>query len=136
MKYALWIVQILVAIAFIGSGSMKVLTPYNELITDPNMAWATSLNATLVNIIGILEVLGGIGLILPAVTGILPILTPLAGAGLALTMVGAAILHIARGEWGAIVINLVLGGLALFAAYGRYRILPIPPRGSTETAAA
>ena len=72
-----------------------------------------------------LEILGAIGLILPAVTGILPWLTPVAATGLALTMVGAMITHGRRGEYSGIGVNLVLSVLALFVVYGRFVIVPI-----------
>jgi hypothetical protein len=75
--------------------------------------------------IGILEVLGAVGLILPALTDILPILTPLVAVGLTLTMVGAAITHFRRGEYPNITMNLVLMALALFIAYGRFVLLPL-----------
>ena len=75
-------------------------------------------------LIGSLEILGAIGLILPAVTGIWPWLTPVAAAGLALTMVGAMITHGRRGEYSSIAFNLVLLLLALFVVYGRFVIVP------------
>jgi uncharacterized membrane protein YphA (DoxX/SURF4 family) len=75
--------------------------------------------------IGILEVLGSVGLILPALTKILPILTPLAAVGLTLTMVGAAITHFRRSEYPNIIMNLVLMAMALFVAYGRLVLLPL-----------
>jgi hypothetical protein len=76
-------------------------------------------------LIGLLEVLGATGLILPAVTGILPGLTPLAALGLALTMIGAMLTHLRRKELPMIAVNFVLLALAAFVVYGRYVALPL-----------
>lgn len=132
MKYALWIVQVLLALAFLAAGSMKILTPYESLLESLPWVEAFSANPWIITVIGILEVAGAIGLIIPALTRIVPVLTPLAGVGLALTMVGAAVLHASRGEWGNIVPNIVLMLLALFVVYGRYKLLPIIPRGEVS----
>ena len=128
MKYILWIIQLLLAVAFIGAGVAKITTPYDTLIATQGMEWSQMFPAPIVLAIGVLEVLGGIGLILPALTRIMPILTPAAAIGLALTMVGAAITHGIRAEWSNIAPNAVLGGLALFIAYGRLSIMQIEPR--------
>ena len=89
------------------------------------MAWVESLSAGNVKLIGIVEVLAGIGLILPQLTGILPWLTPLAAVGLVFTMIGAIILHVRRGDGAqAIVMNVVLLLMASFVAYGRFALVP------------
>jgi uncharacterized membrane protein YphA (DoxX/SURF4 family) len=123
MNIALWIVQILLALAFALAGIMKVTQPIDRLET--RMEWVKDVGPRGVPLIGSLEILGAIGLILPAVTGILPWLTPVAAAGLALTMVGAMITHGRRGEYSSIGANLVLLVLALFVVYGRFVIVPI-----------
>lgn len=130
MKYALWIAQVLLALAFIAFGSLKVITPYADYVQQ--QTWAGMFPAWIILTIGILEVAGGLGLILPAVTRIAPFLTGWAAVGLALIMVGAMITHIIDGSYEGTVINLVLGGLAAFVAWGRLSARPIPPRG-TET---
>jgi hypothetical protein len=84
------------------------------------MAWVNDFSAGAVKTIGILELFGALGLILPLATGILPWLTPLAAVGLILTMAGAAITHFRRGEFPMIGINLILLLLAGFVAYGRF----------------
>ncbi|MEZ4660593.1 MAG: DoxX family protein [Caldilineaceae bacterium] len=117
MNIALWIVQVLLGAAFIMAGVMKSTQPKEKL--KANMGWVEDFSANTVRIIGILELLAGIGLILPWLTNILPILTPLAAIGLVLTMIGAAIVHMRRGENSAIGINVVLLLLAAFVAYGR-----------------
>jgi uncharacterized membrane protein len=77
-----------------------------------------------VRLIGTVEVLGAIGVVLPALTGVLPWLTPLAALGLAATMVGAILTHLRLGERSAVVPPMVLLILAAFVAYGRFFILP------------
>jgi uncharacterized membrane protein YphA (DoxX/SURF4 family) len=122
MNMVLWVVQILLALAFLMAGSLKVTQPIQKLAT--NMGWVNSLPSQAVRLIGTLEILGAIGLILPAVTGILPWLTPLAAVGLVLTMIGAMILHVQRGEFPSLGVNLVLLALAAFIVFGRFFMLP------------
>lgn len=123
MNITLWVVQILLALAFAMAGIMKVSQPIDRL--EARMGWVKSVGPRGVRLIGSLEILGAIGLILPAVTGILPWLTPLAATGLVLTMIGAMITHGRRGEYSQIGMNVVLLLLALFVAYGRFVIVPI-----------
>ena len=126
LHYALWGVQFLLGFAFLAAGVMKATTPIPELLAK--MAWVESVPGPLVRFIGVSELLGGIGLLLPSLTGIKPQLSALAGAGLAVVMVLASGLHATRGEYGAIGINVVLGGLAAFVAWGRHKKAPIEPR--------
>ncbi len=98
---------------------MKLSQPKAKLVAS-GMAWTEDFSDGQVKGIGAVEVLGAIGLILPAATGIAAILTPLAAAGLAVTMVGAALTHMRRGEGSMVPINLVLGGLAVFVAVMRF----------------
>lgn len=123
MNIVLWIVQILLALAFAMAGIMKVTQPIDKL--EARMGWVKDVGSRGVRLIGSLEILGAIGLILPAVTGILPWLTPVAAIGLALTMVGAMITHGRRGEYSRIGANVVLLLLALVVVYGRFVIVPI-----------
>lgn len=123
MNIALWIVQGLLALVFLMAGGMKVTQPKEKLAE--NMAWVNDFSANSVKVIGALELLGAIGVVTPQATGILPILTPLAAVGLALTMIGAAITHLRRGEMPMIGINVVLLILALFVAYGRFVLVPV-----------
>ena len=88
------------------------------------MAWVEDFSQETVRPIGTLEVLGAIGLMLPALTGILTWLTPLAAAGLVLLMIGAALTHLRRIEYRNIAVNAVLLILAAFVAYGRFFVLP------------
>ncbi len=122
MGIALWVVQVLVAAAFLMSGATKLSQPKEKLLK--NMAWVEDFSQPSLRIIGALEVLGAIGVVLPALTGILPWLTPLASLGLVLTMIGAGLTHLRRKEFGGIAVNAVLLILAAFVAYGRFFVLP------------
>ncbi len=117
MTYALWIVQGLLAIIFLFTGGMKLVLPLDEM-TGP-----VPLPGLFVRFIGVAEVLGAIGLILPGLLRIRPGLTPLAAAGLVIIMIGATVLTLA-------LIPLVVGLLSAFVAYGRWR--PAPHRGSEK----
>ncbi len=122
MNITLWVVQIILALAFLLAGTMKSTQPVKNLAT--RMTWVNSVTPWNVRLIGILEILGGIGLILPAVTHTLPWLTPTAAVGLVLTMVGAIIVHIRLKEFPALSAPVVLLLLAIFVAYGRFVIAP------------
>ena len=124
MNIALWVVQILLALAFGMAGIMKVTQPIVRLETRMG-GWVKDVGPRGVRLIGTLEILGAIGLILPAVTGILPWLTPVAAVGLAMIMIGAMITHGRRSEYSTIGVNVVLLLLALFVVYGRFVIVPI-----------
>ena len=125
MNIALWVVQGLLALAFLMAGLMKVSRPKQQLY-EAGMTYVEDLSEGTTKIIGMLEIAGAIGLILPALTGILPILTPLAAVGLALTMIGAMLTHIRRNEYiPQLVVNAILGGLAIFVIYGRFALEPI-----------
>ena len=127
MNIALWVVQGLLALAFLVAGFTKTFQPISELTTQ--MAWVNDVNPLLmVRLPGIAEIAGAIGLILPSVTRIQPRLTPLAAAGLALVMLLALLFHISRGEFGSVVPNIVLMLLSAFVAYGRWKLLPIAPK--------
>ena len=122
MGITLWVVQVLVAAAFLVAGATKLSQPKEKLLK--NMAWVEDFSQPTLRIIGALEVLGAIGIVLPALTGIVPWLTPLAALGLVLTMIGAALTHLRRAEYGAIAVNAVLLILAALVAYGRFFVLP------------
>ena len=123
MNTALWIVQILLALAFGLAGFMKLTQPKEKLAA--NMKWVEDFSPNIVKAIGAVELLGALGLVLPALTGILPWLTPLAGVGLVLDMLGAAYTHFRRKENSVIPVNLVLLALAAFVAYGRFVAVPL-----------
>jgi hypothetical protein len=123
MNIAIWIAQILLTLAFAGSGISKLVQPYEKLAA--RMAYVNDFTPGVMRAIGALEVLGAIGVVLPAWTGILPWLTPLAAGGLAVNMGGAVSTHLRRKEYPMIVVNLVLLALAAFVMYGRLVVVPL-----------
>ena len=118
MNIALWIAQGLLAFAFAFSGGQKLITPRDKAIQ--RMPYVEDFPDRAMKLIGVLEILGALGLVLPGATGIVPVLTPVAAVGLGLLMVGAMIVHGRRREWQALPINLVLLVIAVFVAWGRF----------------
>ena len=118
MNTSLWVVQSILALAFGLGGLVKAIQPKEKL--EPKFPWVADFSAGTVRFIGSVEFLGAVGLILPAVTGIATILTPLAATGLAVIMVLAAGVHVRRKEFPAIGINIVILLLAAFVAWGRF----------------
>lgn len=125
MNIALWIAQVLLAVAFGMAGFMKLVSPIDDLAR--NMAWVYEARA-LVRFIGAAELLGALGLILPAAMRIKPWFTPLAAVALGVVMLLAMGFHATRGEFEALPVNLALGGIATFIAWGRWKKVPIAPR--------
>lgn len=117
LNVTLWIVQVLLALAFGMAGVMKSTQPLDAL--GQNMAWVRDVPPAMVRFIGISELAGAVGVLLPWLTGVKRSLTPLAAAGLVVIMVLAAAFHISRGELGALPFNAILGGMAAFVAWGR-----------------
>jgi len=117
---ALWATQIILALLFLFAGVMKFVVPVEE------MTKGSSLPGSFFHFIGVMEVLGGIGLILPSLFRILPVLTPITACALVIIMVGATVISAPMG-WVAFFPFLV-GILTAFIAYGRLRLLPIQPR--------
>jgi uncharacterized membrane protein YphA (DoxX/SURF4 family) len=118
MLIAVWIVSGLLAVAYLVAGGTKVITGYDKI--QDRMTWTSHAKPWHVKVVGILEILGAIGLIVPALTGILPILTPIAASGLALLQVVAIIVHFRIGEGTKIAPNVILLLLALFVAIARF----------------
>lgn len=118
MKYALWVAQVLLALAFVAAGWMKLTVPGDVLTAFypyPEL---------FIRFIGVCELLGAAGLILPGLLRIRQELTPLAAAGLAVIMAGAVATTLALGGGTMAAMPLILGLLALFVAYGRVKLLP------------
>ncbi len=97
MTVALWIVNGLLALAFAGAGVMKLVRPREALRTS-GLAWVEDFSPAAVKLVGLAELLGALGLVLPIATGIAPVLAPVAAAALAVTMVGAVVVHVRRRE--------------------------------------
>lgn len=126
LHISLWIAQIILACMFIMAGIMKSTVPADELIKQ--MPWVADVGVWFVRFIGMSELLGGIGLILPSLLRIKPILTPYAAFGIATIMLLAIGYHGMKGEYQAILINLVIAGIAIFIYSGRKNKEPIVAR--------
>jgi uncharacterized membrane protein len=118
MHVFLWVVQVLLAAAFGMAGVMKATQPKEKL--EPRLPWVEDFSPGTVRFIGIVELLGALGLILPAATGIVAVLTPIAATGLAVVMVLAAATHVRRKEPSGVAVNAVLFTLAAIVAWGRF----------------
>ncbi|GAA4248243.1 DoxX family protein [Dactylosporangium darangshiense] len=118
MNIFLWVLQIVLGAAFIMAGIMKTTQPKEKLAG--NMTWVNRRTAGTVKFIGAMELLGGLGLILPWATGIATILTPLAAVGLGLVMVLAIGDHVRAKEYNVIGFNVILGAIAVVIAVGRF----------------
>lgn len=123
MNTALWIVQGVLAAAFLVAGFMK-LTRSKDQLSD-SMGWVDQFEQSHIRGIGAAEVAGALGLVLPGLTGVAPVLTPVAAVGLVALMVGAAITHARRGELPMIAVNVVLAAMAAFVAWGRFTDWPL-----------
>lgn len=123
MTIVLWIVQGLLALAYGMAGGMKASRPIEAL--GKSMTWVRSVPPAFVRFIGVVELLGAIGIILPLATGILPWLTVAAAVGLVIVQVGAIAFHLARSETQRLPINAVLLLLAVLVVVGRVAVVPI-----------
>ena len=121
MNYALWTAQAILAVVFLVTGFQKLTQPIGKLVKS--MEWVKTTPTALVRLLGLAEVLGALGLVLPTVTGILPWLTPLAAVGCAIVMLGASAHHASRHEYKKLGFTLVLFLLAAFVAYGRFFVI-------------
>ena len=124
MTYVLWIVQVLLALLFLFAGGMKLILPIEEMTKQ------IALPGLFLRFLGVAEVLGALGLILPGLLRIRPGLTPLAAAGLVVIMIGATVITLSSGAVAAALFPLVVGLLLAFVAYGRWRLAP--HRGSSH----
>lgn len=123
----LWVVQVALAIIYVMAGFMKLAQPIDVLVAS-GMSYAGDYPELLTRFIGTVEVLGAAGIILPALTRVMPQLTPLAALGFSAIQVLAMLLHASRGEFAILPVNLVLLALSLLVLWGRTRKAPILPR--------
>ena len=128
MNRALWIVQGLLAALFLFGGVMKLVLPLDQL------AGPVEFPGWFLRFIGVAETLGGLGLILPGLLRIRPGLTPLAAAGLLIIMIGAVVITLTAMSVGQALIPLIVGLLAAFIAYGRWRLSPLTESSSRASA--
>lgn len=126
INVALWIAQVLLAGLLVWAGLMKLFLPIEKL--SVLFPWAGQVPVFWVLFTGTIDLLGAIGLILPSLLRIRPILTPLAASGLILLMICASVFHISRGEGAGIGLNIVFGCIAFFVAWGRFKKVPIIAR--------
>jgi uncharacterized membrane protein len=125
MNVALWIVQVLLALAFLLVGVNHAFRVEQTIAQGrPGMMWVAAVPRWLMTFIGVCEILGAVGQILPPLTNILPWLTPLAALLLAIMMVLAIGFHLRRREYPNLIINIILLALAAFVAYGRFVLVP------------
>ena len=119
METALWTAQVLLAATFLATGLTKLTQPRAQLAAGP-MGWAADVSDVEFRAVGLLEILGALGLVLPGVMDIAPLLTPLAAVGLALTMIGAIATHVRMGETDRLAVPVVLLVLTIFVAVERF----------------
>ena len=120
MNLTLWIIAGLMAAVFLLAGANKLLIPQEKLAKAPGGGWVLDFSAGFVKALGAVEILGAVGLILPALLDIAPILVPMAAVGLALIMVGAAIVTFRRQEFKHVLLNLTYLALLVFVTFGRF----------------
>jgi hypothetical protein len=120
VNIALWVVQALLALVYLAAGGLKVVRPREQLVASGNYDWMKDSSDVSVKAVGAVELLGALGLVLPELTGIAPILTPIAALGLVVVQVGAIRVHLARNERKPLPANVILLLLAAFVAIGRF----------------
>ncbi|HSU00562.1 MAG TPA: DoxX family protein [Geodermatophilus sp.] len=120
MDLALWITAGLLAAVFLFAGSTKLFLSREKLAEAPGGGWVLDFSAGFVKALGAVEILGAVGLILPALLGIAPVLVPLAAVGLATIMVGAAIVTYRRRESTHVLVDVTYLAMAVFVAFGRF----------------
>jgi hypothetical protein len=120
VNIALWVVQALLALVYLAAGGLKVVRPREQLVASGNFDWMKDASDVGVKAVGAVELLGALGLVLPELTGIAPILTPIAALGLVVVQVGAIRVHLARNERKPLPANVILLLLAAFVAIGRF----------------
>ena len=127
LHWSLWAAQILLAVAYLGAGFMKLTMPMDGLLAM-GMGFVDSFPEIGVRLIGLVEVLGAIGLIVPTATRVLPVLTLLAALGFVMLQIGAMITHGSRGEYANLPVNVVLLAVAAFIFWGRWKRIQISSR--------
>jgi hypothetical protein len=120
VNIALWIVAGLLATVFLVAGANKLFIPREKLAKAPGGGWVLDFSSGFVKALGVVEILGAVGLILPAVLDIAPVLVPLAALGVGLIMIGAAIVEFRRHEPKHVLLNLIYLAMAAFVAVGRF----------------
>jgi uncharacterized membrane protein YphA (DoxX/SURF4 family) len=123
----LWIGQVVLAIVFLMQGIFKFWQPSG---LPDQLSWVYDVTGPMAVFLGVAELAAVAGLLLPGITGILPILTPLAALGLVPIMAGATLFHLNRGEIPSAILSAAVGLIAAAVAYGRWRVAPLPARAA------
>jgi hypothetical protein len=124
MNKLLWVVQVLVGLLFVFAGGSKLVMSAEQL-TQAQAGQAMTFSIGFLRFIGVCELLGGLGLILPGLLRIATGLTPLAAAGLIVIMIGATAVTLMNGMLGPAVIPAIVGALCAFVAYARWAVAPL-----------
>lgn len=120
MNTVLWIIAGFLATGFLFAGTTKLAFTREKLAKAPGGGWALDFSPRFIKTLGVLEILGAAGLILPAVLDIAPVLVPLAAVGLAVVMIGASVVVYRRHELRHVAVNTTYLVLAAFVAFGRF----------------
>jgi len=120
MNLALWIATGLLTVVALSSGINKTFLPKEKLAKYPFGGWVEDVSVGFIKTIGVLEILAAVGLILPAVVDIAPVLVPMTAVCWVLVMIGAIIIHLRYGDVKPVVVNLIYLALAAFIAWGRF----------------
>ena len=123
LHITLWVAQFVLGLTFSMAGIMKLITPVSEL--KISLSWVNEMPEWLI-LIGVAELLGGIGLLLPSLLNIYPRLSAFAAIGLLIIMILAAGYHLIHQEFSSIPINIIFGSLSYFIAWGRLQAVPLP----------
>lgn len=126
INWTLWVSQIVIAVMFIMPSFMKMLQPIAEL--SAMLPWTAQVDETTVRLLGFIDLLGGVGIILPSILRIMPKISVWAAFGNILLMLSAIVFHISRGESSVIGFNIFLIAMLLFIAWGRTKKAPILPK--------
>lgn len=120
MNIALWVVQGVLALAYLATGGLKVVRSREKLVATGNFDWMKNSSDLAVKAIGAVEILGALGVILPDLTGIAKILTPIAAVGLVVVQIGALWVNLSTNDRRPLPLNVILLLLAAFVAVGRF----------------
>src|SRR5262245_51083828 len=131
LTYVLWTLQGLLALLFLFAGGMKLIIP-PDVLKSMGSSNQVQLPGLFLQFIGLAEVLGGLGLILPGLLRIRTFLTPLAASGLLIVMIGATAITLVSGDVGGATVPFVVGILASFVAYARWRVVPLRDRTTCQ----
>jgi uncharacterized membrane protein YphA (DoxX/SURF4 family) len=120
MNVVLWVLQGVLAAVMLMAGAMKVMQSKDKLLEEPRMAWVEDFSESTLRTIGLLEAAAAVGLVLPWLLDIAPVLTPLAAVGVVAIMVGAMLTHRRRGEMQMLAGNAAIALVAVVVAIGRF----------------